>query len=355
MSYDTFGIKDRQMNKAVLASMPDNPARGSYWWWAKLCREYSGASFLDSGSAYGRMHSAPMPGPDSPRITITTWNGYPETATISLPHWLSIILDASDEQAEAVEELLFWYGDLRPRDSWDEVMEDFFPLVNMLIEECVGERGYDLIVKWKHLRAILEKDGYEFDKSFFKREWLVNLYDCELKLTGSGYTYNSENDFSQDFIYYGVTLNKRSRRFHEQPDLYIIRTHNGCDARGGFSSPRVGAVVDDDYFHSFQAEVWSTDNVWNMYNYTNRMGNNPGFPPMDELSDGPELEFVKRLYLDAGEPDDFEWPWMLIHNDGGYELPSDEGYQTYDAENILLWDPELRMYRARLYHEVEGF
>ena len=43
----------------------------------------------------------------------------------------------------------------------------------------------------------------------------------------SGYTYNEENILSQDFVYFVMG------------DYVFIQTHNGCDARGGFSTPRL--------------------------------------------------------------------------------------------------------------------
>lgn len=46
-----------------------------------------------------------------------------------------------------------------------------------------------------------------------------------------GYTYNEETALNQDFVYEVLQIDGEY--------YYIIQTHNGCDARGGFSTPRI--------------------------------------------------------------------------------------------------------------------
>jgi hypothetical protein len=46
-----------------------------------------------------------------------------------------------------------------------------------------------------------------------------------------GYTYNFDNLLSQNFVWFDIETD-------DGDDMVIIRTHNGCDARGGFSSPK---------------------------------------------------------------------------------------------------------------------
>ncbi len=67
--------------------------------------------------------------------------------------------------------------------------------------------------------------------------WLVAKGHCaQAKVEFSEYTYNSENYFSQDFSYASLLVREVGSIYPEE--LLIVRTHNGCDARGGFSAPR---------------------------------------------------------------------------------------------------------------------
>jgi hypothetical protein len=88
---------------------------------------------------------------------------------------------------------------------------------------------------------VLDKKFHDFansednkDKSWgecielFKEEYSTN--DGYISNCG-GYTYNDETALSQDFVYETLYIDSNY--------YFIIQTHNGCDARGGFSTPRV--------------------------------------------------------------------------------------------------------------------
>ena len=66
--------------------------------------------------------------------------------------------------------------------------------------------------------------------------WLVAEGHCaQARVEFSEYTYNGDNNFSQDFSYASLLVREGSK-FPEK--FLVVRTHNGCDARGGFSAPR---------------------------------------------------------------------------------------------------------------------
>src|SRR5690606_10964984 len=61
-------------------------------------------------------------------------------------------------------------------------------------------------------------------------------------------THNMDTDLDQNFLWV---------LFHHNGDDYaVIRTHNGCDIRGGHSEPRVFKVVDADYFTDWHIDFY---------------------------------------------------------------------------------------------------
>jgi len=67
--------------------------------------------------------------------------------------------------------------------------------------------------------------------------WLVAEGHCvQAQVEFSEYTYNGDNHFSQDFSYAALLVREVGSIYPEE--FLVVRTHNGCDARGGFSAPR---------------------------------------------------------------------------------------------------------------------
>lgn len=192
--------------------------RDSFEFWAELCRENTGSHFLDSGSIYGYQYQRPLAEEDADALTCHLWDGKLEYVTISLAHWLHNELDASDPVAEALETLLYWLAENRydEREPWGTIIEEFVPSVNGLLDTNTGPQ---------EALAVLDEHG---------------ILPGDLEATGGGYTYNSENEFDQDWVYDLLQVSDYEQHV-------IIRTHNGCDARGGFSSPVVAAVNDPGY------------------------------------------------------------------------------------------------------------
>ncbi|RLF65108.1 MAG: hypothetical protein DRN30_04585, partial [Thermoplasmata archaeon] len=68
-------------------------------------------------------------------------------------------------------------------------------------------------------------------------------------------TYNYDNILSQ-VLQYTIFNLKGESEFYE--DCYVImQTHNGCDVRGGYSTPHVFRVIDWEYFVMAQHEIYA--------------------------------------------------------------------------------------------------
>lgn len=75
------------------------------------------------------------------------------------------------------------------------------------------------------------------------------------EVRNDGYTYNYDNALSSDFVWYEIEL-------CDGDDMVIIRTHNGCDARGGFSAPKF-------FDYRYGNDIYDTNllNVLDVYVY----------------------------------------------------------------------------------------
>ena len=91
--------RSNALNAAVLESLPENPERGSYHWWARLCRQNTGQHFLDSGIAYGYTYTAPVRDEDADPIGYHFYDGKLDYPSINLPHFLANTLEADDPYA----------------------------------------------------------------------------------------------------------------------------------------------------------------------------------------------------------------------------------------------------------------
>lgn len=143
-----------------------------------------------------------------------------------------------------------------------KTVEDFINEDVITIEPCIYNGNRLELNERKslfhHLDANLSYDKdmnelwYRFDEHFPDKYWdgkdgTMNMffqwaskYDSKYHnhwdFKGeqySGYTYNEENILSQDFVY------------HIMGGWVFIQSHNGCDARGGFSRPVLFQTTDD--------------------------------------------------------------------------------------------------------------
>jgi hypothetical protein len=174
----------------------------------------TGRHMLDSGGAYGRhweRNQAIESLYDLPSIRLE-WNTYTDRTTgaeipepyavINTAHYLASRLDWDDVSVEFEK-----YREADDTDdSWWDVMERF-------ILEYLGDRA---------------EPKFDNDGDFYH---------------DSGYTYNCENILSQDFQWSFITI--------DGWEYVFIMTHNGCDARGGFSYPELYVMPDSCYFYDW--------------------------------------------------------------------------------------------------------
>ena len=176
-----------------------------------MLQENTGRHFLDSGGAYGRHWERNSKLPN----TIKYWDSTPSAwlnvyggkyseiyGTISLYHFLVRSL-SWDEEVTKLNKLWdkFWRADEDTYKSWDKLMDEF------------------------HAKY---KEKYYFD---------------EKNHLSSFYTYNEENALNQDFIWIKLS-----------DEFCFIQIHGGCDARGGFTVPKI-----------FK---WSEENIYDFSRYT---------------------------------------------------------------------------------------
>lgn len=179
-----------------------------------MITENTGRHFLDSGGAYGRHWERNQKIPieawiKSDKVTmrpsVVRGNDGWLDVTLSLFHHLVDNLDY-DEYTDKLfhrfvnmyEESFYYSNEWSNRNfSWEKAMKAFHDLIT---KDRKGNRQYN---------------SWEFDDDNF-----------------SGYTYNNDNILSQDFVYYVFGA------------YAFIQTHNGCDARGGFSWPHLFRLND---------------------------------------------------------------------------------------------------------------
>lgn len=100
----------------------------------------------------------------------------------------------------------------------------------------------------------IEKDDSEKVIDILKGIYGGDIESENGYMTGQGYTYNSENDFSRDFTYHIFE--------YKRTPYVFITVHHGADARVGFGSMVCFKIDDIDYFFSWSIQVWDsvTDN-----------------------------------------------------------------------------------------------
>jgi hypothetical protein len=153
---------------------------------AKAFRHNTGASFLDSGSAYGRHHEKPPISNNDPAISIYCYTNE-VMPTIEVAHFLA-------EQTEVDFDIQSQFDEWVTRDenselSWFEAGEQFATEVLGLTQRA--------------------RDN----------------------------TYNGENDLSQDYVWEIYSNNENNDWIYDDDALLVIYAHTGCDVRGGYAYP----------------------------------------------------------------------------------------------------------------------
>lgn len=174
---------------------------------AKMFMQHISTSILDSGGSYGYGYQFSRENPEwekpQTRFEFDPCYGdsFEMSSIVSTYHLLSGQLDyVSAWNTKFQKWVRQWYA---KDEDWEEHLEEFkHPGTGEL---CTGSGG-----------------------DWYSKSWV------------SGYTYNDETLLDRDFIYY------------KYGDLIIIQIHNGCDARGGFTSP---VLFNIEYWNEFNPYV----------------------------------------------------------------------------------------------------
>lgn len=166
----------------------------------RMMSQNTGAHMLDSGGAYGRQFERNQKkgleaATKEPQATLAYWYRDGELEmdpTLSLLHYIDDRARYLPQRTTAFHK----FANSMPDDGWSEVVE-----------------------------AYCKKMGW----------------DC----TTTEYTYNRDTYLSQDFVVWVL-------RTQYSEYIYIIQTHNGCDARGGFSTPLVFEPRSGEEYDIFQ-------------------------------------------------------------------------------------------------------
>jgi hypothetical protein len=221
---------------------------------AEMLLENTGASFLDSGGAYGRawqnarakylgkpvpnssFSGTPLTWPSDPdedeigiaatimdseeRGTITDWG-----VTVNTFHWLvdrltyHPELDAKYQRWERVTN----FG----KDHWNA--DWGLTLMERFTDQLHGERG---------IVSGIYGDGEAFTENTYNGE---DALDRTLQYTFFSFTGTTDNEFLPDGTY------------------VLLQIHGGCDVRGGYTDPVLFEVTGDDdscMFDNARVEVW---------------------------------------------------------------------------------------------------
>jgi len=149
----------------------------------RLIRENTGANFLDSGSVYGYTYNQPQP-----------------------DYGIKIELDYDrNEVMTTIETSEFLDATLSPVDKLNDEFSAF-------IEDKRG--SYMEMVE-----QFCEANG--------------------LKIVAKENTCNQENDLSQNILFHFILPDSvdDSDWYYKNELIVVVQTHNGCDIRGGYSSP----------------------------------------------------------------------------------------------------------------------
>lgn len=406
------------IHKDVMDSLPEDPPRGSYYWWARLCRENTGSAICDSGYAYGYQYMRSVRPEDGSHFHLNMWNGKPEGWTINLIKYLETNFDASCDVSAAIQEVLDWVGLwLYPRENWCGIIGDF-PEDLEKLRACITKRSDDTLILHKkagiarvvadalvdlHYTSDLRSWQQKLSNEEYIQQALAEFPDKAMKLLyeneigkaeggdvyddpGTFYTYNQENELSQDFMV-DLWLSDNTGDLHA-----VIRTHNGCDARGGFSEPVVARLYDVDYLYDWRSTGscrFCNEDFWSAYDYAQKVEKSDG-PDLDaesirayfdhqaQMEDGQLvfLENTPELKMDPGharailayhdkiveeEPDieEVEYPIVMFcyDEDGQRHCVMDDEAQGSAPDDMVdgLWCPHCNQYGVHFWTSVYGF
>lgn len=151
----------------------------------RMLRENTGSILTDSGGIYGYKYNAPLP---KEAIRAVTFDGKVDFHLVSLAHWLTVNTE---------------YDAARTRSLWRFANSP----------KWIDAPWEDCLAAWADRH--------------------------KLEIREYGYTYNWDTSLDQHFAAWEFDDPETGETFA------IIRSHNGCDARWGFSRPRIFRALGD--------------------------------------------------------------------------------------------------------------
>ena len=136
-------------------------------------------------------------------------------------------------------------------DVWSEGVSVYYNVFHYIVDHC----EYD---------PKLDREFHQFANSpeWEKEPWLVCMEGFVEEHLGlkEGWEWNTTNTYNYENILSQVL---QFVMFTPTGDFYdscyvILQTHNGCDVRGGYSTPHVFRVHDHDYFWLAQRDIYAS-------------------------------------------------------------------------------------------------
>lgn len=212
-----------------------------------MLKENTGRHMLDSGGSSGRhwQRNQARDFLQEPDASLEISAKHKEILVyINLFHYL----DARLEYDKKLSELLAQFAERESEkyESWDDTQNRF--------------------VQW--LDAGQPKEGQESGRGKYKG--LVDLSNAR-----SFYTYNDENMLNQDFVCTELSIDGEMYAF--------IQIHNGADARGGFTAPKIFRLCNDGGLYDYDRATISCENRhWWDYDGRN-WDNDEGLPNLEDF------------------------------------------------------------------------
>ncbi len=208
-----------------------------------MMTENTGCHICDSGGAYGRAWQRNRLIKDWDKLEEVKVEAYSDEfyCTISLYHFLQEFIDVTDESKEQEKKFMeFSLSEENKDKSWIACMEEF------------GEKYFDSVES--------VSNTYNFD----------NLLDHNIQ-----YTIVERDDLDSPLI--------------------ILQVHLGCDARGGYTDPRIFSLEDYDYFCMAMTDLSACCNkcgmTWDSYDSGYNWDYVDGTRKNEKLTDDVDEEF----------------------------------------------------------------
>lgn len=113
---------------------------------------------------------------------------------------------------------------------------DYYPVMSL---------GHWLAANCRHLPEVQEAfDAFSAESDLTWEEDLNAFF--QTKKREAFYSYNMENDLDQDFICH--VFGEKYDWVYDEEAVIVVQSHNGCDARSGFSRPLILSPKEDPSF-----------------------------------------------------------------------------------------------------------